>query len=61
MACEGGVAKVSAANLTELGGILSKPTALWGFIPTGNFLTSSCVVKENVVKCVKQAMLMNFT
>ena len=46
MARESGVVKVTAANLTELGGILSKPTALLGFIPPGNFLTSSCVVKD---------------
>ena len=44
--CKSGFAKISAANLTNLCGILSKPPELLGFMAPRSFITSFDVAKD---------------
>lgn len=52
--CESGVAKISAANLTNFGRSLLKPTVLLELIGSRSILTSSGVVNY------REALLLNY-
>ena len=64
MVCKSGIAKISVDTLTNVGGILSKPNALLGFIVPGAFcllLVLSKIDSQRHCGLIVTIILFNFT